>query len=119
MRILLFALLFVPIWTQAQVGLRTWKCFEYRKVDERAPVITLIDSEDPSSALDKWAIFIFDKQIEAYFKLKGLEHTWLFGDDLNYTLLIKPNGLGYYYDFTGVKVGEETNPKDIYSCVKS
>lgn len=61
----------------------------------------------------------YSGKIVAY-QRTGLEHRWDFGDEgdesANYSFIIKTDGIGAYFDFTNLSVGEQTKPKDIYKC---
>jgi len=41
----------------------------------------------------------------ASYKREGINHHWQWGPNSEYKLLIKPDGTGLYYDFTGIKNG--------------
>ena len=62
---------------------------------------------------------------EAEFRIAGFDRRWDFGGDVgklwgaqhNYAFVIRPDGVGGYYDFSIVEPGEATGPKRVYDCV--
>jgi len=46
----------------------------------------------------------------------GVQHQWNWG---MHRITIGADGSGYYYDFTGVSIGESVKPSEIYNCVRS
>jgi hypothetical protein len=53
-----------------------------------------------------------------FYQRNGTDHKWDWGPNANYSFVIKPNGTGYYYDFTNVEKGQSIKPKDLYKCYK-
>lgn len=53
----------------------------------------------------------------AVFYIEGLNRRWDFGKQMSYSLIIKPNGSGSYYDFSRVGEGEPTGPSQRFDCV--
>ena len=49
---------------------------------------------------------------------QGINHRWDWGDDLNYSFVIKPDGTGLFYDFSSVQEGEGKKADDVYKCYK-
>jgi len=56
----------------------------------------------------------------SHYRRNGLEHIWDWGgqDGTDYAFVIKSDGTGLYYDFTRVKKGESTKPRDVFKCYK-
>ena len=56
----------------------------------------------------------------ALFKLDGLSLRWnweLDQDDMwDYSFVVKPDGTGLFYDFSGVEKGDSTRATDLYTC---
>ena len=53
----------------------------------------------------------------AYFQVAGFNRRWDFGEELNYSFIIHPDGAGGYFDFSAVKDGETTRPSQTFNCV--
>lgn len=52
------------------------------------------------------------------YKRTGLNLRWDWGENGQYSFVLKPDNTGLYYDFTGVPAGESTEPKSIYKAYK-
>jgi len=53
----------------------------------------------------------------ATYRRDGLTHRWDWGDDGNsYSIIIKTDGTGLYYDFRTAKDGKKTKADDIFKC---
>lgn len=52
----------------------------------------------------------------AYFHIEGLNRRWDFGEEMNYSFVITPDGRGAYYDFSLVEDGETTEPSQLFIC---
>ena len=50
------------------------------------------------------------------YQRSGLEHRWDWGPNSYYTIIIKTDGTGLYYDFSSVSPGESTKARDVYKC---
>jgi len=48
----------------------------------------------------------------------GLEHRWDWGQEGEFSFVIKTDGTGAYYDFSNVPDGESTKPREIYKCFR-
>ena len=51
----------------------------------------------------------------AMYRRTGLKHRWDWGEDSQYSFMIKPDGVGLYYDFSAV---ETKKADDVYNCYK-
>ena len=56
---------------------------------------------------------------DALFEIDASERRWDFGEDMEYSFVIRPDGRAAYYDFRNVEAGEKAAPKQIYSCRRS
>ena len=92
----------------------SWSCVDY--VNDYKTVIEVgITSSDYESAP---GFVLFDgtnKGIFADYMRDGINHRWNWGE---YAFLIKPDGTGLYYDFSGVGAGESTTASDVFKCSK-
>ncbi len=52
-----------------------------------------------------------------FYLREGISHRWEW-EDGKYVFIIKPNGLGLYYDFTNTEKGAPTKAHDIFKCEK-
>ena len=54
-----------------------------------------------------------------HYRRTGLEHRWDWGEgEESYSFVIKADGTGLYYDFTGVPSGESIKARDVFKCHK-
>ena len=53
----------------------------------------------------------------AHFRIIGFDRRWDFGEGTKYAFIIKPDGSGSYYDFSGVEDGSKTRPSQLFNCV--
>ena len=53
----------------------------------------------------------------AYFSRDGLNYRWDWGDNMQYSFVIKPDGTGLYYDFSTSTDGT-AKPRDVYKAYK-
>lgn len=77
------------------------------------------DKEDLVHLLDYLGFILYDGTNEgemALYKRTGLRHIWTWGDELQYSFIIKANGQGLYYDFTSTEEGESKDADDIFYC---
>ena len=52
-----------------------------------------------------------------WYRREGIDHRWSWGPNRNdYVLIIKPDGRGFYYNFSNVPNGESTKSEDVYIC---
>lgn len=64
---------------------------------------------------------LFDRRKEnkiATYRRDGLNLRWDWGSDFQYSLLLKPDGTGIYYDFTNAK-GGKVKGSDVFKCEKT
>ena len=66
--------------------------------------------------MGKGEVLVAGVNYDADFVLEGFDRRWYFGEDREYSFVISPEGAGGYYDFTGVKSGEEILPSRTYGC---
>ena len=54
-----------------------------------------------------------------FYQRTGLEHRWDWGSNgCEYSFVIKTDGTGLYYDFTGVPKGESIKAREVYKCYR-
>lgn len=56
---------------------------------------------------------------DSLFEIDGVDRRWDFGEDMEYSFVITPEGKAAYYDFHNVEEGEKVAPKQIYICKQS
>lgn len=54
----------------------------------------------------------------AVFRVVGFDRRWDFGEGMDYSFVISPDGYGAYFDFSNVDDGGETQPSYVYGCVQ-
>lgn len=54
----------------------------------------------------------------AFYSVKGINRRWDFGNDFNFSITLKPDGNGAYYDFSDIEAGESTSPEQTFRCIK-
>ena len=50
------------------------------------------------------------------YQREGLNHRWDWGRQKNFSVIIRPDGTGLYYDFSSVAPGESTKADAVYKC---
>ena len=93
-----------------------WRCFEpYEK--SGVPLVTLARETliGTNKGYGKVSVAGMKEQ-EAVFLVEGINRRWYFGNDYDYSIVVKPDGTGLYYDFSNVEDGETTTPRDRFAC---
>jgi len=94
----------------------SWKCKDYSYGGATLVEVGFFD--DPF--YKDLGIVLYDggnKGESTSYRRAGLNHRWSWGDAMgNYSIVIKPDGTGLYYDFTGVPEGESIKAREIYKC---
>lgn len=96
-------------------GFTSWYCKDF--INEDKVVIEVGFYED--SPFDWLGFVLYDGGFtgeSALYQRKGLQHRWDWGPNGNYAFIIKPDGIGLYYDFSLVSSGESTKANDVYKC---
>lgn len=53
------------------------------------------------------------------YQRKGINHRWDWGPKgIEYAFIIKPDGLGLFYDFLSVALGKAIKANDVYKCYR-
>ena len=58
------------------------------------------------------------KQLLAFYRLKGVQHSFMWGGKnfMDYSITINSSGRGYFYNFEGAKQGESRNSTETFDC---
>ena len=97
-------------------GFTSWKCKDY---SNGGPIRVEVGFfGDP-----KWegvGFILYDGGYSGkitHYQRMGLEHRWDWGpNEADYSVVIKTDGTGAYYNFSTVSKGESTKPREIYKC---
>lgn len=96
---------------------------EYKELSEEEREIV----ESHMDTLKKFGFVLYDGTNTGdvtFYSRQGLNHRWDWrgdtGEDsgLPYSFVIKPDGTGLFYDFTGTEDGESIEANDVYECRK-
>ena len=94
-----------------------WKCMpSYGNRSSASVILTRMEKKAESNG----ELFVGDVVTSAYFRLDGLNRrwNWFSGKGRSYAVIIKFDGIGLYYDFSGVPDGESTKAEAVLGCVK-
>ena len=110
---------------------KAWDCYDYYNSNHllsigyikwgdlskthRKQFISRVKIDKNYNASEIGVLFLkdFEPIYNDYF-LRGVVHSWSWDD---YAITIKPDGSGYYYDFTGASDGETKESNDTYKCI--
>ncbi len=90
------------------------KSEEYKKLDKSK-------QEEFGQFINKFGFVLYeggDVGDFALYERRGLNHRWDWGPDSVYSFIIKPNGIGLFYDFSNSKNGVKEKADDVYKCVR-
>jgi hypothetical protein len=99
-------------------GFTSWYCVDF--IDEGEILVEVGFFNNPDFGLVGFILFEggYSGEFTSY-RRDGLNHRWDWGPNKNdYAFVIKPDGVGLYYDFTVVPKGEPTKARDVYRCKK-
>ncbi len=98
-----------------------WQCFDEFDYKETVLVqlehVAYVEGDGKSSGFGE--VSVAGTTYPASFQVAGFDRRWNFGEKMNYSFIIAPDGDGLYYDFTNVEVGDTTKPRDLFKCVLS
>ncbi len=95
----------------------SWRCKDYytQNTDTLVEVGTFADSD-----LEGSGFILYDGSYSGEstsYQRRGINHRWNWGPDGSvYTFIIKPDGTGFFYDFSSVPEGERVKPDTLYKC---
>jgi hypothetical protein len=99
-------------------GFTSWYCRDY--VYEDRVLLEFGYFNDPN--LSGIGFILYDGGYTGEFTLyqrSGVEHRWDWGpNETDYSFVIKPDGIGLYYDFSYARKGESIKARDVYKCYK-
>ncbi|MCK5894004.1 MAG: hypothetical protein KAG53_06240 [Endozoicomonadaceae bacterium] len=108
-------------YSEASLGKFTsWQCNNYADNTGTLVEVGLFTNQD----LNSLGFILYDGSHSGEFtnyKRKGINHRWDWGtgsNGSNYTFIIKPDGTGFFYDFSSTSEGETVTANDIYKCHK-
>ncbi len=88
--------------------IETWSC----KGTDDVLVVANIDKNRETGSINAAGI-----EHQTKFRVKGFNRRWDF-DSYKYSFIIKPDGLGLYYDFSSIEEGEKVGPSLTTECEK-
>ena len=109
----------------------SWKCRDYS--DSSSVLVEfghfkLTEDQLDTEAIEKmsdntlqFGFVLHEGSNEGEFTLygrKGLNHRWDWGAEEKYSFIIKPDGVGLFYDFTTAEDGSKDKADDVYKCKK-
>ena len=99
--------------------LETWKCYPDGVFirEDQAPLLEKRKAVEGGRIYG--AVKFAGTFYESLFEIEGADRRWDFGEDMEYSFVITPEGSAAYYDFRNVEAGEKVPPKLIYSCRQS
>ena len=109
----------VGVQAQESDGITTekWRCFDPLDFSKETVLGVLSRVTGGSKALGTGEVSVAGMTYKASFKIIGFDRRWDFGEKLEYSFFIEPEGTGLYYDFSDVKDGGKTRQSQTYSCV--
>jgi len=108
MKRLFYMMLFFPLVANGQ-----WTCSNY--LDNGMDMLYQLGPKYILSVID-------NEKIEADYHREGLTYRWDWGDTpgkYDYAFIIKPDGLGLYYDFRTVKGTDKVKAVNLFKCKKN
>ncbi len=97
-------------------GFFTWKCKDYFDGGRTLVEVGIFSNPDFSDA----GFILYDggnTGVPTLYQRQGLNRRWDWGSGgASYAFSIKPDGTGFYYDFSLVPDGETTKSKQSYKC---
>ena len=83
-------------------------------------------SKEIAAPFTRGEIHVAGQVYKASFTVEGFDRTWYFGplEDLDadkptvFMFSIRPDGIGFYYDFSDVAKGEKTTSSQVFRCVE-
>ena len=98
---------------QGSDTVETWHCFTWIDIFVRKKVsVELTRATEASGQVSVAGI-----TYSALFYIEGINRRWDFGEDIQYSFIISPDGRGSYYDFSRVEEGETTWPSQEFYCM--
>ncbi len=98
-------------------GFISWYCTDYVKDSSVLVEVGYFGAEE----LEGIGFILYDNGYTgniAHYSRQGLEHRWDWGENAQYSFVIKNNNTGLYYDFTGVKSGTSIKARTVYKAYK-
>ncbi len=94
-----------------------WRCFDFWDSNKETVLVKLTRAKKNGEDLGYGEVSVAGVNHRARFQVSGINRRWDFGDGGDYAFIIKPDGSGGYYDFSNVKYGDETGPRQFFNCV--
>lgn len=95
-----------------QDNLSVWKCGPYSSLSGDLQELTL--TKGTLEDVELGGVFLGDLEIVAAFSVEGLDLRWDWED---YAIVLSPNNLARYYDFTMAKRDEDTGQRQTSSSL--
>ena len=116
----------ILVQTQESSGTTTekWRCFGEFDYDKKTALVKLTRVTEDGQKSGFGEVSVAGITHKALFEVQGLNRRWTFGEETRtgsylYSFVIRPDGGGAYYDFSGVEYGGQTKPKQVFFCVSS
>ena len=93
-----------------QGSMSAWKCGPYLANNMQELLLT----KGTVDGIEVGGVFLDDLEIVAAFSVQGLDMRWDWDD---YSIVLSPNNLARYYDFTGAKRNEDTGYRETSSSL--
>ena len=116
--ILFTALAIFGVQAQGSDTVEKWRCFDpYYDSGKNTVLIELNRVTAAGETQGFGQISVAGVTHHALFRITGFDRRWDFGEGMQYSFIIKPDGRGSYYDFSLVENGETTGPSQRFNCV--
>ncbi|MDE0718909.1 MAG: hypothetical protein OXH64_13330 [Rhodospirillaceae bacterium] len=96
----------------------SWHCYDYVYYRNGKVLIRLARIQEFGLDTGTGKVLVAGETYYTHFRLQGIDRRWNFGTDYKYSFIIEPDGTGKYFDFSGLKFGEKTRPRQLYKCEK-
>ena len=93
-----------------QGSMSAWRCGPYLGNNMQELLLT----KGTVDGIEVGGVFLDDLEIVAVFSVQGLDMRWDWDD---YSIVLSPNNLARYYDFTGAKRNEDTGYRETSSSL--
>lgn len=101
----------------------SWSCKDYAS-DAGIFASTLVEvGSFTNTNLEGTGFILYDGSYSGEstkYQRKGINHRWDWGPNgSEYTFVIKPDGTGFFYDFSSSPLGESVQANEVYKCYRS
>lgn len=107
-----------------------WRCYSRFDYDKKKVLVEALRFEVPEERFPQkpsatlGVIKVAGMAYHALFYVDGFDRTWTLGPEeelladktMPFRFVVRPDGSGFYYDFSDVGEGESTTPSQTYEC---